>query len=157
MTSSEGGGTYWWVAPSSPFLAVGAGVASSSLSVLVVVRSCRRSLLSVVRCCPSFAAVRLRSCPSRVVKSFCVAGIAFGDGCRQQWCCRVSWVGVCPVVAGGARGWFSWVLVVVRGSLCPLRVFVAIIRRLSCCVGWLFSFLDAWRVAFMRRYMGATW
>ena len=90
---------------------MGAGVASSSLSVLVVircclvvVRSCHRSLLSVVRCCPSFDAVRLRSCPSRVVKSFCVAGVAFGDGCRQRWCCRISWVGVCPVVAGGARG-----------------------------------------------------
>ena len=87
---------------------VGAGVASLSLSVLVVVRSCRCSLLSVVRCCPSFDAVLLRSCPSRVVKLFCVAGVAFGDGCHQRWCCCVSWVGVVqswPVVrVGGFRG-----------------------------------------------------
>ena len=80
MTSSEGGGTYWWVVPSSPFVAVDAGVTSSLLSVPVVIRSCHRSLLSVVHCCPSFAAVHLRSCPSRVVRWFCIAGIAFGDG-----------------------------------------------------------------------------
>ena len=43
--SSEGGGTYWRVAPSSPFVAVGTGVTSSSLSVLIVVRSCCHSLL----------------------------------------------------------------------------------------------------------------
>ena len=71
---------YWWVVPLSLFVAVGAGVASSSLSVLVVVRSCCRSLLSIVRCCPSFAAVHLCSCPLRVVKWFCVAGIVFGNG-----------------------------------------------------------------------------
>ena len=52
-------------------------------------------------------------------------------------------MGVCPVVAIGVRGWFSWVLVVVCGSLCPLHVFVAVIRRFWCCVGRLFSFLDA--------------
>ena len=73
----------------------------------VVVRSCRRSLLSVVRRCPSFTAICLRSCPSRVVKSVSVAGLALGDGRRRRWFCRVSWAGVCPVVADGGRGLFS--------------------------------------------------
>ena len=108
MTRSKGGGTYWWVAPSSLFLAVGTGVASSLLSVLVVVRSCRRSLLSVVRCCPSFAAVRLRSCPSRVVKSFASLALRLAMGVVNggvvvlvEWACVQLW----PVVhVGGFRG-----------------------------------------------------
>ena len=85
--------------PSSPFEAVGAGVASSSLSVLVVVRSCRCSL---------FVAVRLCSSLSRVVNGFAslVLRLAMGDvdggvvalvglACVQSW----------PVVrVGGFRG-----------------------------------------------------
>ena len=59
---------YWWVAPSSLFVVVSAGIASLS------------SILVVVRCCPSFTAIRLRSCLSRIVKSFSVAGLALGDG-----------------------------------------------------------------------------
>ena len=73
----------------------------------VVVHSCRHSSLSVVRRCPSFTAIRLHLGPSRVVKSFSVAGLVLGDGRRRQWCCRISWAGVCPVVADGGRGLFS--------------------------------------------------
>ena len=91
----EGEGS-WWAGPSSPFVVVGAGVALSSLAVLVVrwspvvVRSlsfvrCRSFVvvrsLSFVRC-RSFVVVRSfssfvrvrRSCPSFV----CIASLAPG-------------------------------------------------------------------------------
>ena len=55
------------VASSSPFIVVGVGVASSSLSVFVL--HCHRSLLSAVLLYPS-----------GVVELFCVAGLAFGVG-----------------------------------------------------------------------------
>ena len=66
-------------------------------------------------------------------------------------------VGVCPVVAGGVRWWVSWVLVVVCGSLCPLHVLVGVIRRLWCCVGRLFLFLDAWDRLTGWRLCNVTW
>ena len=103
MTSSEEGGMYWWVAPSSPFVVVSTGIALLS------------SVLVVVRCCPLFVAVH-RS----LLSVFVLVGrtllsrfpslawrLAMGDGRRRRWCCRVSWAGVCPVVADGGRGLFS--------------------------------------------------
>ena len=45
-----------------------------------------------------FVAV-VRSCPLRVLPFLSVAG-------GRWWWCRVTWVCVCPVVAGGGRGWF---------------------------------------------------
>ena len=64
---------------------------------------------------------------------------------------------MCPVVAGCARGWFLWVLIVVCRSLCPSRIFVVIIRRLWCCVGQLFSFLDTWDRLTGWHLCDATW
>ena len=60
-------------------------------------------------------------------------------------------------MAGGARGWFSWVLIVARRSLCPLRIFVAVIRQFWCCVGQLFSFLNAWDCLTGWRLCDVTW
>ena len=53
----------------------------------------------------------------------------------------VGWV--CPVVASGGHGWFSWVLAVVCGSLCVSQVFFAVVGRLWSFVGQLLSFLEA--------------
>ena len=90
------------------------------LSSSVVVR---RPLLSILCCCPSSILVRrvlLHGVASLALR------LAMGE------------------VDGGERGWFLWVLVVVRGLLRPFRVFVAVVRRSWCCVGRLLSFLDGW-------------
>ena len=111
--SSEGGGTYWWVAPSSLFVVVSAGVASLS------------SILVVVRCCPLFIAVHrsLFVCVHHVLLSrfpslaWCLAMgdidggvvVSVGQVCVQLW----------PMVGLGCfrRRWLSF-----AGSLCPLRI-----------------------------------
>ena len=106
MTSSEGGGTYWWAAPSSPFVVMGAGVTSSSLSVLVVVCSCH--------CCPLFVAVH-RSLLSVFILvhrallnhfaslALCLAmgDVNGGVVALVGWACVQSWPVVC---VGGFRG-----------------------------------------------------
>ena len=47
-------------------------------------------------------------------------------------------------VDGSGRAWFLWAQVVVCGVLHPLRIFVAVVGRLWCCIGQLLSFLDVW-------------
>ena len=61
-----------------------------------------------------------------------------------------------------SRGrWCAWVVFVGArcrcGSLCPLRVFVAVIRQFSCCLGQLFSFLNLWDCLTGWRLCDITW
>ena len=127
---------YWWVAPSSPFVVVSAGVASL-LSVLVIVRCCplfvavHRSLLSVfvlvrralLNC---FVSLALRLAMG-VVNSGVVALVGWacvqlwpvvhvGDfrGCLLSFVCRcvlcmslLPLLGGCRVVLGGCSGFWT--------------------------------------------------
>ena len=100
--------------------------------VAVVTHLLRRPLLP-----SSFVAV-VRSCPSRLLPFLSVAG-------GRWWWCRVTWVCACPIVAGGGRGWFSRVLVIVCGRSCRLRVVVSLARycvvsALLCCFRVVVSF-----------------
>ena len=123
MTSIEGGGTYWWAVPSSLFMVVGAGITLSLLSIFVVVHSCCHLLLSIICCCPSFLLV-CHVLLSRFASLALCLGMGEVDGGV------VALVGcVCPVMAGGGCGWFSCALVVICRLLCPLCIFVTVVRQ----------------------------
>ena len=102
---------------------MGDDITLSSLSVSLLSVAVCRGLLFIVHCCLSCVHV----CHV-LLRGFAWLALRLAMG----------------EVHGGGHGWFSWVLVVVCRVLHPLRVFVAVVRRSWCCVGWLLSFLDGW-------------
>ena len=119
------------VAPSSPFVMVGIGVASSSPFT--------------VHRCPSFV------CVLAVERLWAVDAGDAGDVALVV-CVR-------PVVARGGRAWFWWALVVICALSCRLRVVMSFARcRVICAMSchlrvfvvfvrrsWrLLSFVDGW-------------
>ena len=122
------------VASSSPFVVMGVGVASSSPSIFVL--CCRHSLLSVAHRCLLF----FRIC--RTLLNCLALGEVESAG-RRRWRCRVS----CVRASSRIPGW-SYVVFVSAGrclgSLCASRVCVPVVGWSRSFVGRLLSFLDGW-------------
>ena len=110
----------------STFMVVGVGIAIHGGGLwhhlAIVIHFCSLLLLFIHVChtlINCFASLALR--------------LVLGDvgGASHQmpvggwWWCHISWVDVCPVMAGHGRGWFSWALVVVCTLLCRLHVVVS--------------------------------
>ena len=120
---SEGGrGMYWWAvrpmqlvgSTPSPFVVVRIGLASLLSSILVCLCTFR-----VVLCCGwprIWHGVRWRGLAVERHWPVDGGGVAL-----------VGWV--CPVIASGGCGWFSWALAVLCGLLCVSRVVLAIVGR----------------------------
>ena len=134
MRRKGGGGSG---ASSSLFVLVGVGVASSSSSVLVPL--CMFRVVLCRRWPRVWRWVRWRGLA--VERHWPLDG---GGGALVGW--------VCPVVASGGRGWFSWALAGVCGSLCVSRVFFPVVGRSWSFVGRLWSFLDS-----LHRVSGWAW
>ena len=82
-----------------------------------------------------------RRCHPSVLSSIVVVCLVHRTFLTLAWWFHISWVCACPVVAGGGRGWVSWVLVVVCSMSCCLHVVVLLAH---CCV--VFALLCCFRI-----------